>query len=192
MNRVTFLAPGSGGDLRIPYRRWKDHPVAGADFPDIGAGTIDGRTTQKIVSALAQRLPDHVEVLAGIDIGGLGLAGALAYRNGLGFIEIRKVDSIRVDVIRSVMANYELGSGVVVSKASRFEGRSVAILDDVLMSGGTAAAAVQLIRRLGAKCVTALFVFELAGMAGRERLEREGVAVHVLEALPQTGPDRLD
>lgn len=189
MDRMTFLAPDESGPLQIPYRRWRDHPVAGTDFPDIAPAAVDGRTTQRIADALALLVPDDVEVLAGIDIGGLGLAGALAYRNGLGFVDVRKVESIRVDVIRSIMVNYELGSGVVISKANHLEGRSVAILDDVLMTGGTAAAAVQLIRRLGARCVTALFVFDLIGMGGRERLEREGVAVHVLESLPQTEVD---
>jgi adenine phosphoribosyltransferase len=189
MDRTTFLALDESEPLHIPYRRWKDHPVTGADFPDIAPAIAAGGTSQRIIDALARRLPGDVEVLAGIDIGGLGLAGALAYRNGLGFVDVRKVDSMRVDVIRSIMANYELGSGVVISKSNRLEGRSVAILDDVLMTGGTAAAAIQLVRRLGASCAAALFVFDLTGMGGRERLEREGVAVHVLQSLPQVDAD---
>lgn len=192
MDRMTFSAPDESERLDIPHRRWKDHPVTGVDYPDIAPANVDGGTTRRMIDALAQCLPDDVEVLAGIDIGGLGLAGALAYRNGLGFIDVRKVDSIRVDVIRGIMANYELGSGVVISKSNRLEGRSVAVLDDVLITGGTAAAAIQLIRRLGARCTTALFVIDLIGMGGRERLEREGVTVHVLESLPTAGPDRLD
>jgi len=186
MDRATFLAPDGGKPLQIPYRRWHDHPVPGTDFPDIAAATVDGASARAIVEALAQRLPGDIDVLAGIDIGGYGLAGALALRNGLGFIDIRKVESIRVDVIRRVMANYELGSGVVMSKGHRLEGRSVAILDDVLMTGGTAAASAQLVRRMGGRCVTALFVFDLIGMGGRDRLEREGLAVHVLQSLPRT------
>ncbi|TCR62591.1 phosphoribosyltransferase family protein [Bosea sp. BK604] len=186
MDRATLLAPDGGKPLQIPYRRWHDHPVPGTDFPDIAAATVDGASARAIVEALAQRLPGDIDVLAGIDIGGYGLAGALALRNGLGFIDIRKVESIRVDVIRRVMANYELGSGVVMSKGHRLEGRSVAILDDVLMTGGTAAASAQLVRRMGGRCVTALFVFDLIGMGGRDRLEREGLAVHVLQSLPRT------
>lgn len=178
--------------LHIPHRRWKDYPVPGADFPDIAPGTSDDRIAPRIIDALASHLPGDIEVLAGIDVGGLGLAGALAYRNGLGFIDVRKVDSIRIDVIRCVMANYELGSGVVISRANRIAGRRIAIVDDVLMTGGTAAAAAQLIRRLGGVCTEALFVFDLIGMGGRERLGKDDVRVHVLQSLPRTGPDQLD
>lgn len=192
MDRTTFPLSDEATPLHIPHRRWKDHPRPGTDFPDLSPGMADSRVTRRVVEALAERLPADIELLAGIDIGGLGLAGALAYRNGLGFADIRKVESIRADVIRSVMANYELGAGVVLSKGNNLAGRRIAILDDVLMSGGTAAAAVQLVRRLGATCVTALFVVDLIGMGGRERLEKDGVRVHVLQSLPKSGPDALD
>lgn len=168
----------------IAYRRWKNHPAGGIDFPDISPATVEAPTARQIVDALGARLPAQVEVLAGIDIGGLGLAGALAYRNELGFLDVRKVSSIPIDVVRSVMANYELGNGVAVSKANRLAGRNVAIVDDCLISGGTALAAAQLIRRLGGHCDTALFVFDLIGLGGRERLEREGISVQVLHSLP--------
>lgn len=191
MDRATFPVADDSDALDIPYRRWKDHPASGADYPDVTPGTANGRITRTIINALAKRLPPEIEMLAGIDIGGLGLAGALAYRNGLGFIDVRKVDSMKADIIRSIMANYELGSGVVISKAGGLEGRQIAIIDDCLMTGGTALAAIQLARRLGATCVTALFVFALEGMGGRERLEQDGVAVHVLQNLPRNGPDRL-
>lgn len=173
----------------FPHRRWKDYPVAGVDFPDSTTFTCDGRLTQLACEALAAQLPEGVDLLAGIDIGGIGFAGALALRNGIGFIDIRKVDSIRADVIRSFTANYELGNGVALSKGHRLAGRHVAIIDDCLMTGGTALATAQLLRRLGARCTRALFVFELDGLGGRERLSQGGVSVHALERLAPVQPE---
>jgi len=176
-------------DLDIPFRSWKNHPAAGVDFPDLSIATSDPTLTRPIVDVLASRIPAKIDVLAGLDIGGLGLAGALAYRNGLGFIDIRKVDSLRNEVMRSIMANYELGEGVVISKGARLAGRHVAIVDDCLISGGTALATARLIRRLGGHCDTALFVFDIEGMGGRERLAGSGINAEVLRTVPRMAPE---
>ncbi|WP_066468853.1 phosphoribosyltransferase family protein [Bosea sp. WAO] len=185
-------ATTSDHDLDIPFRSWKNHPAAGVDFPDLSIATSEASRTRSVVDALASWIPAEIEVLAGLDIGGLGLAGALAYRNGLGFIDIRKVDSLRNEVMRSIMANYELGEGVVISKGARLAGRSVAIVDDCLISGGTALATARLIRRLGGHCDTAHFVFEIEGMGGRERLAQGGIRVEVLRTVPRTAPEAAE
>lgn len=174
----------------FPHRRWKDHPVVGVDFPDTATFTCDGRWMQAACEALAAELKPDTDLLAGIDIGGIGFAGALAMRNGLGFIDIRKVGSIRADVIRGLAANYELGDGVVLSKGYELAGRRVTIIDDCLISGGTALSAAHLLRRLGAHCTQALFVFELEGLGGRERLAQGGMAMHALERLAPTQAER--
>ncbi|MGE7470212.1 phosphoribosyltransferase family protein [Bosea sp. NPDC003192] len=179
-------------ELEIPFRPWKDHTAAGVDFPDISITTSEAALTRPIIDALASRIPADIEVLAGIDIGGLGLAGALAYRNGLGFIDVRKVDSLRNGVMRSIMANYELGEGVVISKGSRLAERKVAIVDDCLISGGTALAAARLIRRLGGYCRFALFVFDIEGMGGRERLAQAGITAEVLRTVPRIASENAE
>ncbi|GAU84837.1 phosphoribosyltransferase family protein [Bosea sp. BIWAKO-01] len=183
---MTITAPEGDEARELPHRRWKNYPVAGIDYPDASPMSANGRLAQHAVDALAGCLPSHVEVLAGIDVGGLGFAGALAYRSALGFFDVRKIESIKADVIRGIMANYDLGNGIAISKSMPIAGRSVAVLDDCLMTGGTALAAAQLIRRLGGNCQTALFVFELEGMGGRERLESAGLAVHSLQIVPRT------
>jgi adenine phosphoribosyltransferase len=191
IDQLQQAAP-SDAELDIPFRPWRDHTAAGVDFPDLSITTSEAALTRPIIDALASRIPANVEVLAGIDIGGLGLAGALAYRDSLGFIDIRKVDSLRNGVMRSIMANYELGEGVVISKGSRLAGRRVAIVDDCLISGGTAMAAARLIRRLGGHCDTALFVFDIEGMGGRERLAGAGIAAEVLRTVPRTAPENAE
>jgi adenine phosphoribosyltransferase len=185
MDRVAIITPAVGEAFEAPYRLWRNHPSAGLDFPDIAPSTVDGAIMRRLVEALAARLPADTDILAGIDMGGFGLAGALACRTGLGFVDIRKVGSIRADVIRVVMENYDLGEGIAMSKGSRIAGRTVAVIDDCLVSGGTALSAVALVRRLGARCDAALFVYELEGMGGCERLERQGVSAHVLRTLPR-------
>jgi adenine phosphoribosyltransferase len=185
MDRIAIVTPAVGEPFEAPYRLWRNHPAAGLDFPDIAPSTVDGAVARRLIDALAARLPADIDILAGIDMGGFGLAGALAYRNGLGLVDVRKVGSIRADVIRVVMENYELGEGIAMSKGSRIAGRNVAIVDDCLVSGATALSAVNLVRRLGARCDAALFVYDLDGMGGRERLEREGVSAHVLATLPR-------
>lgn len=189
MERITTIAGPDGTAIPVRYRRWKNHPVPGVDFPDISPLATDAQATRHVIDAIGRRFSDEISVVAGIDVGDLGLAGALAYRNGLGLLDIRKVGAIRVEVIRSIMANYELGDGVAISQAHRIAGRTVAVVDDCLMSGQTALAAVRLLRRLGGRCDTAMFVFEIEGMPGRALLEEAGIAVHSLQRLPQADPD---
>ncbi|MGO4404744.1 phosphoribosyltransferase family protein [Bosea sp. RAF48] len=188
MDIVSASAQKTPAPPAFPHRRWKDHPVVGVDFPDATTFTCDGRWMQTACEALAAHLDEETDLLAGIDVGGLGFAGALAFRNGLGFIDIRKVGSIRADVVRSLAANYELGNGVALSKGHRLDGRHVAIIDDCLITGGIALATAQLLRRLGAHCTHALFVFELDGLGGRERLAQGGISVHALERLAPVQP----
>ncbi|MCU4180358.1 phosphoribosyltransferase family protein [Bosea sp. BH3] len=183
MDTVSASAQNAPTATAFPHRRWKDHPVVGIDFPDAATFTCDGRWMRTACEALAAQLSPQTDLLGGIDIGGIGFAGALALRNGLGFIDIRKVSSIRAGVIRNLAANYELGDGVALSKGYDLAGRHVTIIDDCLISGGTALATAQLLRRLGAHCMQALFIFELEGMGGRERLAPCGMSVHALEKL---------
>jgi adenine phosphoribosyltransferase len=189
MERITSIAGPDGEAIPLRYRRWKNHPTPGVGFPDLSPLATDATATRHVIDALGRQLSGEIAVVAGIDVGGLGIAGALAYRNGLGLLDIRKVGAIRVEVIRSIMANYELGDGVAISRAHRIAERRVAVVDDCLMSGKTALAAVGLLRRLGACCDTALFVFEIDGMPGRALLEEAGIAVHSLKRLPQADPD---
>jgi len=181
MDSISATAPDVTTPIAFPHRRWKNHPAVGMDFPDASTFTCDPYWARAACDALAGALAKETDLLAGIDIGGIGFAGALAIRNGLGFIDVRKVGSIRADVVRNLASNYELGNGVTLSKGHALAGRHVAIIDDCLISGATALATVQLLRRLGAHCTQALFIFELDGLGGRERLTQNGVAVHALQ-----------
>lgn len=142
-----------------------------------------------VVDALAQRLAADIELVVGIDMGGYGFAGALAYKRKIGFLDARKVSNVNPEVMRTLTTNYVIGDGLAISRANRLAGRKVVVLDDCLMSGSTALAAVRLLRRLGADCTSALFVYGLEGLGGSTLLEKEGVTVHVLKFLPRSGND---
>lgn len=177
------------GRLRdIPHRRWKDYPKPGIDFPDSAILTCEPEDAARVFAELAAAVPGEIDLLAGVDIGGLGFAGALACTQGLGFIDIRKVAALRPEVVGSILANYDLGFGVAISKGNRIAGRTAIVIDDCLMSGTTAVAAVRLLRQLGARCDHALVVFEIDGLGGRERLRQAGVTTTALRTVPPRAP----
>jgi adenine phosphoribosyltransferase len=184
-----FVTQGEGiidhaGIGVIPHRRWRNHPRQGVDFPDFSTAGASPELHVAAIDALSDRLASGTQMIAGLDIGGATLAGAVSYRRRIGSVDIRKVDSIRPEVIRSILRNYELGEGMAISKGIELAGRRVALVDDCLMTGTAALASIRLLRRLGAICTEALFIFDLIGMGGREQLEAEGVEAHVLQSLP--------
>lgn len=168
----------------LPHRRWKGHPHPGIDFPDINTIADDATTARSAVSDLLGALREDVAIVAGIDLGGAGLAGAVAALRGAGFMHVRKVGSLRPEIVRSVVANHDIGHGLALSKGMHIAGRRIAIIDDCLLSGATALAAVRLLRELGAICDQALFAFELEGLGGRARLAQAGVSVHAVAVVP--------
>lgn len=175
--------------LDIPFRRWKSHPRVGIDFPDSAPVATDAETCAAVVDALAGHLAPDIELVVGIDMGGYGFAGAVAYKRRIGFVDARKVSNISPELMRTLTANYVTGDGLAISKANRLAGRKVAVLDDCLLSGSTARAAIRLLRELGADCTAALFIYAIEGLGGRGLLENDGVSVHVLKYLPPTGDD---
>lgn len=177
---------GHDGLPELKVRRWSNYPAPGTDFPDSSTFTCNAALASMAFREFERCLPADIDLVAGIDVGGIGFAGGLALARGIGFIDIRKVRSLQPDVVRNLIPNYELGSEVALSKGNDLAERRVAIIDDCLMSGATALAAAQLLRRLGARCASALFVFELEGLGGRAALEAQGIAVSALTTLPRT------
>ncbi len=177
-------APGTG----LPHRRWKAHPRPGIDFPDINTVAEDAAVIQRAVSDLAGALHDDVAIVAGIDLGGAALAGAVASARGLGFMHVRKVGSLRTDIVRSVVASHDIGHGLALTKGLKVAGRRIALIDDCLLSGATVLAAARLLRDLGAHCDQALFAFEIEGLGGRTSLARAGIATHAVATVPPQEP----
>lgn len=166
-------------DLRALVRDVPDFPQPGIVFKDLMPLIADPEAFHAAIDMLAgwsaERRPD---VILGAEARGFIFGGALAYALGCGFVPARKPGKLPW---QTVEASYDLEYGqdtLQVHADALGSGSRVIVLDDVLATGGTAKAKVELVHRLGGTVVGALFVIELAFLHGRDRLD--GVDVHAL------------
>lgn len=166
--------------VRELLRDVPDFPQPGIVFRDI-TGVIAspeglGAATRGIAALVSELGP--IDLVAGMEARGFIFGAALAQSLGVGFIPVRKAGKLPPPVIG---ATYELeyGSAVLELREGTVPaGARVLVLDDVLATGGTAAAGVDLLRRAGASVVAAAFLMELPELDGRIRLA--GLPVRVL------------
>ncbi len=185
---MADTTPAGAPPIALPHRRWRAHPRPGIDFPDINTVAEDASVFQRALADLTGALRGDTDIVAGIDLGGAALAGAIAGACGLGFMHVRKVGSMRTDIVRSVVASHEIGHGLALTKGMNISGRRIALVDDCLLSGATALAAARLLRDLGAICDQALFAFEIEGLGGRTVLAQAGIETHAVAIVPPQAP----
>ncbi|MGL4441280.1 MAG: phosphoribosyltransferase family protein [Bosea sp. (in: a-proteobacteria)] len=174
-------------------RKWLDYPKPSAAYPGASTDNADEGSCRQLIDQFAARLPPNIDVVAGIDTGGGVLAGALAMHAKTGFVVVRKIDSLAVDLLRNLENSYHLGDGLVIARGLNLTGKTIVLIDDVLVSGNTGIAAASLLVRLGASVRQALYTFEIDGQGGRQKLEAVGLSVTSLAVLPApTDPSRLD
>jgi adenine phosphoribosyltransferase len=117
-----------------------------------------------------------VDKVVGIEARGFILAAPVAYRLGVGFVPVRKAGKLPHDVVAQTY-DLEYGSAEIEVHADAFgDGQRVVLVDDVLATGGTAAAAAGLLERAGAHVVAVRFLLELEFLAGRDRLAGRDLA----------------
>jgi len=147
-----------------------DFPKEGIIFKDITPLLANAMAFHESIVALAANLPKETDFIVGMESRGFLFGAALAMHAGLGFIPIRKPGKLPHDV-HSI--EYELEYGVdqlEVHQDALADHHNIVIVDDLLATGGTAAATLALIHKLGANPIAALFVIELDFLQGRERL----------------------
>jgi len=155
-----------------------DFPKPGITFRDITPLLANGDAFGATISQLACFVSHDVDAIVGIESRGFIFGAALAQQLGIGFVPVRKPGKLPADVHA---VDYELEYGMdrlEIHRDALTEGHKVVVVDDLLATGGTAAATVQLIRKLGAEVDGCLFVIELCGLNGRKALE--GVKTHSL------------
>lgn len=148
-----------------------DFPKPGVVFKDITPLLADVDAFRFTVDAIADHFAGrNVDKVLGIEARGFILSAPVAYRFGAGFIPVRKAGKLPWHIEKE---EYELEYGTDLLEVHRdalAPGEQVLIIDDVMATGGTAAATVRLVEKLGA-CVVGLgFIIELAFLGGRERL----------------------
>jgi adenine phosphoribosyltransferase len=168
-------------DLRSLVRTIPDYPKPGIQFRDITTllGRADG--LREAVNALASPFAGSgVRKVAGIEARGFILGGAVAVQLGAAFVPVRKKGKLPYKVIGQDYA-LEYGTDRVEMHVDAVaKGEPVLLLDDLIATGGTAVAAIQLLQQAGARVVGAAFVIDLPDLGGRKRLEAMGQTVHTL------------
>ena len=168
-------------DLKSYVRDVPDFPKKGIVFKDLTPVWKDPAAFHAMVDQLADPYrTTEVEVIASIESRGLILGSALAYTLGAGLVPVRKEGKLPW---KTVKASYSLEYGQATTElhADAFKPAArVLIVDDLLATGGTAEAAVKLVRELKGKIVGLAFLVELGFLNGRQRLEKLGVEVFSL------------
>jgi len=151
-------------NLKDAIRTIPDFPKAGIMYRDITTLLTNRRAlTESIIQLSAPYKHKDVDNVAGIEARGFTFGTAVAYELGAGFVPIRKkTDTVEIhaDSIR--------------------KGENILIIDDLIATGGTAEAAVHLLRKTGANIIGAAFVIDLPELGGVERLVRMGIPVTTL------------
>lgn len=171
--------------LEDHIRRIPDFPKPGILFYDIAtllrhpqawAATVD-----RLAAIVAPLKPD---LLAGVEARGFLVAAPLALRLGCGFLMVRKRGKLPGATVRHEYA-LEYGTDTIeIQEDAVASGQRIVLLDDLLATGGTAAAAATLIRKVGGEVVNASFIVELDGLNGRSRLDGLEVPVASLLVVP--------
>lgn len=159
-------------NLKTMIREIPDFPKKGILFYDITTMLKDPRAFRIIMNRLGRQYRGaDIQKVAAIEARGFILGGPLAFRLGAGFVPIRKPGKLPADVYE---ATYSLEYGnntLAVHKDAILPGERTLIVDDLLATGGTAAAATELVKQLGGVIVGAAFLVELNDLKGREKLK---------------------
>jgi adenine phosphoribosyltransferase len=159
-------------DLKNHIRSIPDFPKPGIMFYDISTLLAHAKAWHETIEQMAERISKHKpDVLAGIESRGFLLAAPLALRLGTGFVMLRKKGKLPGITVRHTYAlEYGTDTIEIQSDAIRKDAR-VVLVDDLLATGGTMAAAVTLLEQVGAVVPAAACIIELTFLDGRSRLK---------------------
>ena len=154
-----------------------DFPQPGIIFRDVTSVIGDPDGLKLAIDSLDELLEGvDYDVIAGTESTGFIFGAPLAYKNGAGFVLVRKKGKLPRETIE---ASYDLeyGSAVIeMHKDAIKPGQKVVLVDDLIATGGTMAAAAELVEKLGGEVVKMIFLIELTDLKGREKLEKYDVA----------------
>lgn len=159
-------------DFKEKIRVIPDFPQPGIRFKDITTLLKDGKAYQEAINQIARRLEGkEIDLIVGPEARGFVIGAPLAYALGVGFVPVRKSGKLPFETVET---NYSLEYGkdaLAMHKDAIVPGQKVLIADDLLATGGTISATLELIRQLGGEPVGAAFFVELGYLGGRDKLE---------------------
>jgi|SRR5215469_2409717 adenine phosphoribosyltransferase len=169
--------------IRAAIRTIPDYPKPGVMFRDITTLLGDARAFHDVVDELAQPWrAARIDRVAGIEARGFILGGAIAHELSAGFVPIRKKGKLPHTTVRVA---YSLEYGIDEMEMHRdavAPGERIILVDDLIATGGTAEAAVKLLRSLGAQLLAACFIIDLPDLGGSAKLAALEVPVRTLVA----------
>jgi adenine phosphoribosyltransferase len=158
-----------------------DYPVEGVLFRDVTGLLEDARGLRTAVDLIVQRyVGERLDFVAGIEARGFIFGTAVAYQLGVGFIPLRKAGKLPGEVV-GIDYRLEYGEDRLEMHAAAIpDGAAVLLIDDLIATGGTAVAGIELVRSVGGVVRECCFVIELPDLGGRARLAELGVEIHAL------------
>lgn len=158
-----------------------DYPKPGILFRDVTTLLLDPIAFHQTVSELAKPFEgNEIDKVVGIEARGFIFGAAVAYELNVGFVPARKAGNLPSEVFQQ---HYELEYGsstLEIHKDAIKPNDKIIVIDDLLATGGSACAAIDLILGAGGSVVSCGFVVELPDLAGRQRIESKSIAVHSL------------
>jgi len=159
-------------DFKQKIRVIPDYPKPGIRFKDITTLLKDGAAFQQAIDQLANHLKGkEIDVIVGPEARGFVIGAPLAYALGIGFVPVRKQGKLPA---KTVETSYQLEYGedkLAIHQDAIQPGQKVFIVDDLLATGGTILATMDLIQQLQGEIVGAAFLIELAYLKGRDKLQ---------------------
>jgi len=169
-------ADSDNSDLRALIRTIPDYPIPGIQFRDVSTLLLDGEGFRTAIDRLAARIdPDAIDLIAGIEARGFIVAAGLSYALRKGKLMLRKQGKLPGETVGIDYA-LEYGADRIEMHVGAVKpGARVALVDDLLATGGTALAGAALLRGQGAIVETALFIVDLPDLGGGDRLRAQGI-----------------
>lgn len=158
--------------LKDKIRLVPNFPAEGVLFEDLTPVLADAEAFRTVVDGLAEACEElGAELIGGLDARGFLLGSAVAYKMGLGILAIRKAGKLPPPVLHQEYS-LEYGSAAleIPADSSELKGKKIALVDDVLATGGTLYGAKLLLEKAGAEVVGNVVIIEVKGLGGRERL----------------------